>query len=279
MRNITLFNLWHNGDVINSTSFARIIKEKDPDTFIKFVVNQKHSIFLKTNPYIDKIEHADMQFCEKYRDQLRLTNSSDIEINTWPCVARTSEDVNNFFNWDVLWEMALVFNKFLGKDFINKQDCLLPELFYTEEEKQKALLFTKENSPFIILEIESFSGQYRENISTALNAIKPFILNRPKLKVFISLMRMPVEKPFYSLNKYNLRVASLICQYAEVYFGISSGITAATFERTLIEPKLRVLSYPTSKGVNSYFRFKQYPNTRYVVPSAFISNVIEYLKG
>lgn len=280
MVKITLFNFWHNGDVINFTAFPRLIKERLTDVHLKVCVNDKHKMFLATNPFVDELVGVDRNFASQYADKLRYSNEDEIQINTWPCVARPPEEVRNFFSWDVFLETAKLVNKGIGQKIITEKDNLLPELFFTEEEKTKAKEFAAASDKFGMLELECFSGQFKENTTKIIQNVAKELAAKQDFKLFLSFLRQPVNKPFYSLNKYNLRMAALISQYADVFFGISSGITVASFERTLNEPKKRIIAYPNnSTGPQTYTKIKKYENTEWISVAKFQDSILEYLKN
>lgn len=243
--NITLYNFAGRGDVINSTSVIRLIKTRKPNCFVRVCCMERDKCFFENNPFIDELVCINNQSAiskAAYAMNTRSYNNLRYwgnEVNTWIC-ADDTKIVNDF-----CWGSAAIVNKFFGEIVINYHDNLLPELFYTEKDQIKANEFIQEYSPYVVIETESFSGQYmaaKDFISLLLSRLQGIDV---KIKVFTSAIKNPIYYPFYSLNNFNLKETGLILQGSECFYGIGSGMTVVAFERTLKDFK-KIIDYQSS---------------------------------
>ncbi len=238
---ITLYNFAGRGDIINTTAMPRLIKRSKPNVHIRICCRERDKCFWVNNPFIDSIEIIEDGFAlakaytinHSYNNLGRWKN----EVNTWvvanPNVRQWQSAGGNF-----CLGSGFIINNFFGCEIIKPSDNLMPELFYTEEEIEKANKFIKDNSPYIVLECESFSGQY-EHYTNFLKKINTDV----GIKIFTSIIGGKPTYPFYSLNEFNLKEVGLIIAGAECFYGVGSGMTVVSFERSLNPKTKRVIDF------------------------------------
>lgn len=258
--NITLYNFAGCGDVINSTASIRLIKTRKPDCFIRICCKERDKDIFSSNPFIDELIclKDDVTISKAaYKNNYKTYRNLNIwgnEVNTW--AGAGSHGIED----DFCFASAMNINMFFGEHIITKNDNLLPEVFYTEDEILKANEFIEEYSPYVVLETESFSGQYIETqqfINSLLEKLSGIDL---KIKIFTSSMKHTLNYPFYSLNNFSLKEIGLILQGSRCFYGIGSGMTVISFERSLTDFK-RVMDYWSS--LNFYTRHRNF-NMEYI---------------
>lgn len=240
--NITLYNFAGSGDVINFTHIPRLIKNKKPNCFIRICCRSRDKCFFETNPFINDlycIDDDNIIAPIRYKQNEPTYNNLNIwgnEVNTW-AFANSGVLIGAHFNW----ASSRIVNMFFNEEVISFNDNLLPEFFYTKEERDKIQDFIENNKPYVVLELEAFSGQYKP-FETFATEIAENIKNST-IKVFSSFMRNKCKYPFRSLNNYNLKEIGLIIEGSECFYGIASGMSCASFERTINPNTRRVIDY------------------------------------
>jgi hypothetical protein len=212
-----------------------MIKERVGDIFIRILCMEKHNVFFIKNPFVNEICTIENDFARRNRGTKRF-NLYKNEINMWCMMPEKDPDAA-----DIPWSSARNINEFFKSKIITKEDNLLPELYYTQEERESVSNFIDENSPYVIIETESFSGQCMYNARTIMDRLSERIQNN-KYKLFTSAFSTDIKHPFYSLNNFDLRQAGLLIESSKAFYGISSGMTVVSFEKTLKEPPIRIFA-------------------------------------
>lgn len=261
--NVTLYNFAGRGDIINSTCVPQLLKEKKPDCFIRICCRSRDKCFFETNPFIDDLVCIDDETVIKrvaYKHNTPYYNNLNMwgnEINTWCCASDVK--VRN----DYCWASSKIVNMFFKEEIIQYNDNLLPNLYYTEDEIKKANEFAEINSPYIVIEVESFSGQYEHSHIFISNIRNDLAGKKINIKIFTSMISPHnyLRYPFYSLNNFNLKEVGLIINNAKCFYGIGSGMTCVSFERSLNQNLKRVVDF--TDNLNFYTRHRPY-NLEYI---------------
>lgn len=278
--NITLYNFAGKGDIINTTALPRLIKEKKPNTFIRVCCKENDKCFFNTNPFVDEIKVInDLDLIQKaaYKQNAGTYKNLGMyqnEINTW-CVADNINCPGKF-----CLASSQIINKFFGENVIPPGTNLLPELFYTEEEKEKINQFIKENSPYVVLETESFSGQYmspEDFIANIVERSKTWAHNL-NVKIFSSFTKFTQRYPFFNLNNFNLKEVGLIIEGAESFYGIGSGMTVVSFERSLKPTIKKNIDYLDVLEYETYRKTNVNRISRNNMPTFFLNDIVTYKK-
>ena len=236
---VTLFCFWGSGDVLNYTWAPREIKERiSKNIKVRILCRKNHHILFQNNKYVDEIVDVNENLAEQYK-RIQTIGLYKNEINMW-CLFPPKEIMDSSF-WDIPWEVARNLNIFFKCDVFKKEDNFLPEIYYTDEDRKVVADFVQKNSPYIIVETEFKSGQNRYSSNDIMSIFSKNIKN-DKFKYFTSCFFTNVIEPFQNLSNFTLPQAGLIIEQSRAFYGMSSGLTVMSFERTLKELNRRIFA-------------------------------------
>jgi len=271
MQSVTLFQLYGHGDTLNVSWAPKLLKERIPNLKVNFGCKKSHVCFFDNNKFVDNVFIVSDSEALRCR-RIPKPNLFKDELNVWCGSGKTNEQLLSARNWDIPWESAKIINNFFGRNIINVSDNLLPEMFYTQEEIDKADQFFKDHFPYIVLELECFSGQHFLSPDALMKIIGSKVTK--DIKMFTSCFSSPIISPFHSLNNYTIREVGLIIERSLAFYGIASGLSVVSWERNLKEPKKRIVAYHNDLWASQLRRYRTLENTKSILTKDFLPFVV-----
>lgn len=274
---VTLFQFCGAGDTLMTTWAPKLIKERI-NIKVNYAVKKSHEQFLINNPYIDDIIIVPDNVAKTNRT-LSEPNLFENELNLWcGCPKRTN--VRPIANWQITEEIARNISSFFNSDIITHQDNLLPQLFFSQEEKRIATDFYYKNAPYIILESEYFSGQLHSIKNPKPEDILSTIANNinPNINIFTS-SSTPIPEPFKNLIDLPLTTIALIIENAYAFLGLGSGMSVISTERTLKLPYHNLIAYEYGVNWLKYLQNFKDLNIQIIQPKNMFNSFIDLINS
>lgn len=264
---VTLFCFWGVGDTLNYSWAPRLIKERISKNIKVYVlVKKSHEHIFKNNRYVDKLVVVDDGFADTYKKSANIGQMPN-EINMW-CLLQP-KTIMNYNYWDIAYESGRNINVLFHEDIIKQDDSLLPELYYTDEQIQFAEDFKAKYYPYIIVETEFKSGQSDFDANYIIANIA-YGIKECKYNVFSSAAFYQLVPPFNNLLHIPLPEIGLLIERSKAFYGLGSGLTTVSFEKTLSEPERRVIAVRRNNCIDYHTKKTNILNTILISNDAYV---------
>lgn len=232
MARILLYHLFSNGDCLYATVVARQIKHDHPGCHLTWAIAANCRSMIDNNPYVDEIIEITMnpnqdKEAEYYRhlDFFKIQKQDGVydEIITTQIIG------NAFSNYDGCVSTSIY--RCYGRPITVGYK---PTLVLTDDEKQRAQEFVKQNNlqaykQVILFECAPMSGQIKFTLDFIENFTKIITKSGDVAVVLSAAKKIPLEiDGVFDGSQLTIRETVALSNYCSLLLGCSSGITWAT---------------------------------------------------